>query len=522
MREVAGQLAQRFKQQDRSEPWRQRVDQLKARQEKLEKQLLADSGAYRKLQEKFDLGHFCDAIPPDVVLIDFIEYSPVDISLTPADDNLDSSTQLVAFVISHRSSAGDPSVKMLDLGSMKPVEDAIGTWRRAVQSNRSDRRSRQFNYQRMGEAGKRLRQLIWQPLESHLQGAKTIIVSPDGALGRFPMVALPGKDPGSYLVEEYPIALIPVPRLLPDMLQTSPEKMSRNQRGLLIGGIDYGTKRQISDGARKQVVGSERKQLNFPYLPATKSEIEMIARLMPGSTTLSGLGASEQAFFNRVADYNLLHIATHGFFRSPDPQISRALHRQIQLITNGFGDLQQQVVLQNPGYLSGLAFSNANDTENVVDGGNDGIAYSAEIAMLPLGHVNLVVLSACETSLGQASSGVGEGLIGVQRAFQVAGARTTVASYWKIDDQATSLLMSRFYRNLVNEDKAMNKLQALREAQLWMLNHPEELQKLMPAGSIVRGFDETSGNEVNRPKNAINDKTHPKFWAGFVLSGDWR
>jgi CHAT domain-containing protein len=103
----------------------------------------------------------------------------------------------------------------------------------------------------------------------------------------------------------------------------------------------------------------------------------------------------------------------------------------------------------------------------------------------------------------------------VQRAFQVAGARTTVASLWQVDDQATRQLMERFYRNYWQ--RKMTKLDALREAQLWMLEHPSQ-------GGITRGKirpRKPPGDDRQRPA-VRGRRTSPDYWAAFVLAGDWR
>ena len=113
------------------------------------------------------------------------------------------------------------------------------------------------------------------------------------------------------------------------------------------------------------------------------------------------------------------------------------------------------------------------------------------------------MLSACETGLGEVAGG--EGLIGIQRAFQVSGARTTVASLWEVNDQATRVLMERFYENYW--DNELSRLDALREAQLWMLNHPEDIRG-RPLPAI--------------PESSRSERLAPQYWAAFVLSGDWR
>jgi len=159
----------------------------------------------------------------------------------------------------------------------------------------------------------------------------------------------------------------------------------------------------------------------------------------------------------------------------------------------------------NPGLLSGLAFAGANVPP--ADGKDDGILTALEVSALDLSRVDTVVLSACETGLGEAAGG--EGLLGLQRSFQVAGNKTVVASLWKVPDAATSRLMQRFYENLW--DKKMGKLAALREAQTWML-HDE--------GN--RGLDLDSPQNLRERAGDNSAGLSPFYWAAFVLSGDWR
>lgn len=164
----------------------------------------------------------------------------------------------------------------------------------------------------------------------------------------------------------------------------------------------------------------------------------------------------------------------------------------------------------NAGLLSGLALAGANLPPEA--GKDDGICTALEISALDLSKVDTVVLSACETGLGEVAGG--EGLLGLQRAFQVAGAKTVVASLWKVPDAATSELMQRFYANLW--DKKMGKLAALREAQLWMLREG------VKRPGLRRGLDlATDKPSEDNPANEAPGLP-PYYWAAFVLSGDWR
>jgi len=163
------------------------------------------------------------------------------------------------------------------------------------------------------------------------------------------------------------------------------------------------------------------------------------------------------------------------------------------------------------GLLSGLALAGANVPPEA--GKDDGILTALEISALDLSKVDTVVLSACETGLGEVAGG--EGLLGLQRSFQVAGAKTVVASLWKVPDAATSELMQRFYANLW--DRKIGKLAALREAQLWMLREGVKKPELR------RGLDlvSTEAPPADKPASGVPGLP-PYYWAAFVLSGDWR
>ena len=152
----------------------------------------------------------------------------------------------------------------------------------------------------------------------------------------------------------------------------------------------------------------------------------------------------------------------------------------------------------------------ANLPVDPLSGEDDGIMTALEVSELDLRGTELAVLSACETGLGQVAGG--EGVLGLQRAFQTAGVRTTVTSLWKVDDAATMILMKRFYENLLK--KNMPKLEALREAQLWILRNPDEFQKLRREEIQSRGLEVDDQAKLT--------PSSPYFWAAWVLSGDWR
>jgi len=163
-----------------------------------------------------------------------------------------------------------------------------------------------------------------------------------------------------------------------------------------------------------------------------------------------------------------------------------------QYTVKGAPPVLPSLVGRNPLTLSGVILAGVNQRGR----GAQGVFTGEEIVDLDLSGTELVTLSACETGLG--TSAGGEGVFGLQRAFALAGVRSTVASLWQVDDDATQALMVEFYRNLWT--KRLGKLEALRQAQI----------------DVLRG-------RSYRPRG-VNDgeSVSPYYWAAFVLSGDWR
>ena len=158
--------------------------------------------------------------------------------------------------------------------------------------------------------------------------------------------------------------------------------------------------------------------------------------------------------------------------------------------------MQPEATWRQPGLLSGLLFAGVNRPDKPPE---ETVLTAMEVAELKLNDVELVTLSACETGLGRVAGG--EGVLGLQRAFQLAGARSVVASLWKVPDEETHQLMREFYRRIWSKD-VISKAQALRQAQLWML------ENWKPRGTLERP--------------APQGPPSPYYWAAFVLSGDWR
>jgi CHAT domain-containing protein len=205
-----------------------------------------------------------------------------------------------------------------------------------------------------------------------------------------------------------------------------------------------------------------------------------------------------------------LHIATHGFFGAQSSQPPTASDK-VQAGNRNSGP--EQITDLHPGLSSGIALTGANQGSSVSDGrvvSDDGILTALEAAALDLSATEMVVLSACETGLG--TSAGGEGLLSLQRAFQVAGAKSTVTSLWKVDDSATQSLMVEFYRNLW--ERHLGKLEAMRQAQIAMIERYDPKNQSL----------QDRGLKLTKPSSDLQTdmRLSPYFWAAFTLSGDWR
>lgn len=465
------------------------VKELDEELERLESELAKRSADFRdrKAREALTPAQLQASLSEDTVLIDFLEFG---YSGPAADDpkNWHSERRLVAFIL-RRGQA----IHVIDLGAAQPVAAAVDQWRGTLQ--------RKTSVVGASDPAVTLRQVVWQPLREQLVGAKTILISPDGPLCRLPFAALPGEKPDSYLIEENSLAVIPVPQLLPELLSKSGDISEAAPALLLLGNVDYGaapgTAAADRSSSRTATGGPTRRE--FHPLEATAGEILVVKkhfekRFREGhAELLEEADATEQQFRLHAPRHQWLHLATHGFFATPSVLAS--------IDAQAGSSTEEDSTGQHPGLFSGLAMAGANAPSDPDK--DDGILTALEVAQVDLQRVQLAVLSACETGLGEEVGG--EGVLGLQRAFQVAGARGVVGSLWSVDDNATRTLMERFYENLWK--KKLPRLEAMREAQLWML---QEGRKRGLVRVAEPGLEST------------NPRTPPYYWAAFVLSGDWR
>ncbi|HYX41175.1 MAG TPA: CHAT domain-containing protein, partial [Pyrinomonadaceae bacterium] len=243
----------------------------------------------------------------------------------------------------------------------------------------------------------------------------------------------------------------------------------------------------------------------FGPLAGTAVEAKMLAQMLPQARVLTGAQATEAALKHVNAPV-MLHVATHGFFL-PDAPV-RVGHETRGLSLANTGAAQAANVAGssvNPLLRSGLALAGAN--ERADGAGEDGLLTALEAAGLDLWGTKLVVLSACETGLGDVLNG--EGVYGLRRALVLAGAESQVMSLWQVSDEATRALMVEYYRRL---QAGAGRAAALRQVQLQMLR-----SRGSRVSAPTRGLTDAINNA-----SAAHDWHHPFYWASFIQSGAWQ
>lgn len=283
--------------------------------------------------------------------------------------------------------------------------------------------------------------LIWKPLEKHLKGIEKISYSPSGLLNRIAFAAIPDTGGGA-ISDRYKLYNVSSTRKL--LEKETPVKPGK---GYLFGGIDYNNSGdnvlQKGSDMRDTAVLQSLRGSSWQYLPGTLQEVNQINDILKlsgiKSISYSGSQANE-ALFKQLPSMHasVIHIASHGF--SFDDK----------KINSGLGANKQDKYVQSPNPLMkcGLLFAGANKTIQDDYAGNDGILTAFELANLDFQSVDLFVLSACETGLGEIKGS--EGVYGLQRALFMSGAGSIVVSLWEVPDLETSELMTIFYTGIRN------------------------------------------------------------------------
>lgn len=340
-------------------------------------------------------------------------------------------------------------------------------------------------------------QLVWKPLEKELSGVNNIYFAPDGELYNIAIESLRHFNDKGYLFDKWNFYRVSSTRELVKV-----RRKKNNPNVVLYGGLDYDA--NVSDTishviddyslytSTRSILDSIGLNRGYGPLTATLPEVLQIDSLYSTvnipSTLYVGQDGTESSF-KQLSGKGIsnLHIATHGFYWKESELKNNSDLRNFSFIT---GDNQPIHIEDKAMTRSGLLFSGANailSGDTITDCHEDGILTAQEISILDFRGLDLLVLSACQTGLGEIK---GDGVFGLQRGFKKAGAQTIIMSLWNVDDNATQMLMTEFYKNLIS---GLSKRESFIKAQ-----------------NAVRNFKGIINGESR-------DFSNPKYWAAFIM-----
>ena len=389
---------------------------------------------------------------------------PTTPDLREAQNALDAETVILEYKLGTRRSflwlVGRASLEQYELPPREEIENLARLFYEQISSRRPEVRAA------AEKTSENLGRILLGAVSEKLKNKRLLIVA-DGMLQFIPFTALPSPQSEvqspKYLVEEHEVVILPSASVLAELRRNSNQTNSpKKTLAVFADPIFQATDPRLKSEPPTAAGVSDKSRLkrssrdfdfgeNLPRLLATRAEARYITAFAPENQELLNMdfdASRENATSENLANYRILHFATHGLLDAAHPE------------------------------FSGLVFSLY--TQNGRP--QDGFLRLNQIYNLTLAS-DLVVLSACQTALGKDVHG--EGLIGLTRGFMYAGARRVVASLWKVDDAATAEFMQRFYQNLLQ--KKLSAASALRETQNEMKKIPRFRAPYFWAGFTLQG-----------------------------------
>ncbi|MFO7740549.1 MAG: CHAT domain-containing tetratricopeptide repeat protein [Desulfatiglandaceae bacterium] len=475
-----------------AEAYRTMIAELEREKRDLESKLATLSQAYalKKKIERADSTRVAQALPENTALMEFVRINIFNFKAKGTKERW-LPPRYITFVL--HAGKGD-RVEMIDLGDAEEIDKTVALFKTEL-GNSKDKEAL-----KAAEASRRLHDLVFEPLKKALGDVKEVFISPDGNLNLIPFEVLQGPD-GKFLIEDYTFNYLAAGR---DILGFG-EIQEQGARALIMGDPDFdmGTKETtttlkrlaLKEVREENVVkrSADMRGFRFSRLPGTRKEVEGIHALLgkDDSDIYTGKAALEEVLRSKGTP-RILHLATHGFFLDdqdlPAPS-DDFMERGLSIVGSTPVPTGKRVRTENPLLRSGIALAGANNAlESEDPEKSDGIVTAEKILGLRLRGTDMVVLSACDTGIGEVRAG--EGVYGLRRAFTQAGTRSLVMSMWPVPDKETKELMIEFYKNTLSG--GMTRSQALRQAAL--------KQK-----EIVQ---ERYGTD------------NPLYWGGFVFMGE--
>jgi CHAT domain-containing protein len=530
-----------------ADQYRALVERVRDERDRAERDLAEASAAFRQEQTRLRAGvrDVIARLPAGTAIVSYVRYTPRPLAtatMAAASASASATAATAAKATAAKAKvdgephaayaafvarAGSQDVRVIALGSADTIDAAVTAWRAQIQAELTSgglaSRRGEASYR---EAGGVVRQRLWDPIRPHLgTAARTVFIIPDGAIHLVDFSTLPAGT-NAYLIDS-PFALhyLLAER---DLVQPAPESSGTSL--LALGAPDFDKVDRVAAEAPESLVATAGNEAapsalsnlttrslqsrsvcdalanrQFAPLPATRDEMRHIAALWrqgqerreshpshPASRSINGVApgttedvvflgddrATEAAFKTLAPGRRVLHLATHGFFLDRFCGGSPA------------GDAVTSMHEESPLLRAGLVLAGANRRTPSAREQEDGILTAEEIAGLDLSAAEWAVLSACDTGRGDWQAG--EGIVGLRRAFEVAGARTVILSLWPVIDSVASDWMTELYR-----------------------------------GKFVRGVaTNTAVRDANRAllarRRTAGSSTHPLYWSGFIATGDWR
>jgi len=473
---------------------RARVAHLHAEEVRLIREIGGQLAAIDRGEPWVEIEEIRRNIPAGAVVVDIARFGAFDFAAKGREQPW-GPARYAAWII---PAAGKGDVRVVDLGAAEEIDRAVAAYRDAIEAVEGGvfPRGQSAAEESLKITAGPLTRDVLQPIIEAIGSAEEIILSPDGALWLVPWQALPFAD-GSYCIESFPIRtvtssrdLVPVP------------VAGKGSRGAAIvvadPAFDAPTPSSEEPAGDRNRSSSPSGVLVRRFLPLRSTRGEAMATkpaiaVLTGGEPMMLLGpeASETNVKRAAVRPKSFVLATHGFFM-PDQSVKMVGDGGPAAPPPGNRGLGQAVTtegmpLEDPLLRCGLALAGANLGSGTA--GDDGILTGAEIVGLDLSGTDLVVLSACETGVGTVRNG--EGVAGLRQAFQIAGAKSVVATLWRVPDLESSLIMEAFYANLA---RGQTPAEALREAQIAFI-------------------------KSRREDRAAGEAAHPALWAAYGVTG---
>jgi CHAT domain-containing protein/Tfp pilus assembly protein PilF len=473
-----------------AEAYRRQIAELEARRQRLEADLSARSQSFASSRRQYraDAAAVAKALPREAVLVEYARVSLFNFKAKDKGKRWDPPHYL-AFVLRPGS---EGQAALVDLGEAGPIDDLVAAMGKEMRESQASKDPAGIARAKLAV---RLHDRVFAPLRQAVGAGKDIFLSPDGSLNLVPFETLQNAA-GRFLVDDYAFTYLNSGRDLTGFgLKATPKN-----KVLLLGDPDF----DLTPAKREQALhelrlsrgrpagqvflrSAARRGGDYPPLPETRQEVQAIAALLGRDCEVFlGGKALEEVLFAKPAPREL-HLATHGFFYT-EQEFAHAF-ADAGAGLSGPGAAAPAARPENPLLRSGVVLAGANaslKSGNPRD--NDGILTADKVLSLDLHGTDLVVLSACDTGSGEVKAG--QGVYGLRRAFNAAGAKGVVMSMWSVPDKETRELMVEFHKGLLSG--RLDRARALRQA---MLREKD----------VVR---ERYGN------------ANPLYWGAFVFAGE--